>query len=172
MDSLEMKGAGAGTPQGEQASTARPTQTAGTQGPAGIDTPSSIPDVEAYRKSLQADYTRKTQEVAEQRRSLENQMQQIQALQTQMQHSMSQSERNQAQTKIDRLMDRLPPEIRDNADPNGRALIETFEQFVREQTSSSQQEDDMLKHQLQQATGALANTAQQTQVQKWQSQLP
>ncbi len=99
-----------------------------------LETPSQHPDLEVVRKSMQADYTRKTQELAEQRRELERQM----AYMAQMQQMQQQGQQpTQAQAReIRGILDRIPPTVRANMEPEAQQVLETLETVVRDEVDS------------------------------------
>jgi len=99
-----------------------------------LDTPVNNPDLESIRKSMQADYTRKTQEVAEQRREIERQMAYLAQMQA-MQNMGQQPTQAQA-NEIKGILDRIPPTVRANMEPEAQQVLETLETVVRDEVDN------------------------------------
>ena len=131
--------------------------------PSPLETPTDNPDLEQMRKSMQADYTRKTQELAEQRRENERQMAQMMQ---QMQMMQQGQQPTQAQKQeIKGILDRIPQSVRANMEPEAQQVLETLETVVRDEV------DSRLKSALQSdEIGGLRRSIEELRQQQWLAQ--
>ena len=99
-----------------------------------LETPVDNPDLESMRRSMQADYTRKTQELADQRRELERQMAYVSQLQYMQQ--MGQQPTNAQVQEMKGILDRLPPTTRASMEPEAQQVLEIMETVIRDEVES------------------------------------
>jgi hypothetical protein len=108
------------------------------------------PELEEMRKNMTADYTRKTQEVSEQRKALEREAADLRAREAAMRVQMEQQQQSTPGPSAPTLKSQFTSEDLAQMDPDGRKGIEAVDQSQQALWAEMQRQNQELQQQVQQ----------------------